>query len=347
VCETAPGRYATGLTIGGPLVRVISVSRRTDIPALYAPWFMNRVRAGYCHWVNPFGGQVYRVSLEPQDLVAAVFWTRHSGPLHKHLAELENRKLSSYFHFTITGYPRWLEPHAPRVESALESFRELSRRLGPSRVIWRYDPIILSDKTPVDYHRRRFSELAAELKGFTSSCYFSFATFYGKTQRNLAKAAQAEGAIIVQPQPSEMGLLARELADIAASNGMTLKVCSCDSLVGDGVERGSCIDAGILQRLRPDLDLGMKAAPTRDDCGCCEATDIGAFDTCTFGCSYCYANASHRAALGRRGQHDPKDSLLWRPSTLAGVDLESVARPQSKPKSRIQPRGLFDGDVGR
>ena len=328
-------------------MRVISASRRTDIPALYAKWFMNRVRDGYCHWVNPFGGQVYRVSLLPKDVAAIVFWTRYSAPLHKYLAELEERQLTSYFHFTITGYPRWLEPQAPKVESALESFRELSGCLDPSRVIWRYDPIILSDRTPADYHRERFSELSAQLKGFTSTCYFSFATFYGKTMRNLAKAAEAEGAAIFQPELAETLGLVRELADVAARRGMTLKVCSCDALVGAGVERGACIDARLLQKLRPDLYLGMKAAPTRDDCGCCEATDIGAFDTCTFGCSYCYANTSHRAAVDRRGRHDPQDTLLWRPSTLAEVDIKSVARNQAEPKSRIQPRGFFDGDVGR
>jgi len=349
VCETTPDAMLLACTMGGTLVRVISASRRTDIPALYAPWFMNRVRDGYCHWVNPFGGQVYRVSLLPEDVVAIVFWTRHSAPLHRHLAELEERGLTSYFHFTITGYPRWLEPQAPKLESALESFRELSGRLGPSRVIWRYDPIILSDRTPAVYHRERFAALAARLRGLTTSCYFSFATFYGKTQRNLGKAAQAEGATIVQPSPNGTGLLASELAVVAASNGMTLKVCSCDDLVGGGVERGSCIDREILQELRSeDLDLsGMKASPTREDCGCCEATDIGAFDTCTFGCSYCYANTSHRAAVDRRGRHDPEDTLLWRPSTLTGVDLNSIAREQAEPKSRIEPRGLFGGDVGR
>lgn len=327
-------------------MRVISASRRTDIPALYAKWFMNRVRDGYCHWVNPFGGQVYRVSLLPKDVLAIVFWTRNSRRLHKHLKELEEL-VPSYFHFTITGYPRWLEPHTPPLESALRAFHELSDTLGPSRVIWRYDPIIVSDRTPADYHRRRFAELVAELEGFTDSCYFSFATFYGKTQRNLTKAAREEGAMVARLAPEEELILARDLAEIANERGMRLKVCSCDALVGDGVERGSCIDKEILQALRPDLDLEMKAAPTRDDCGCCEATDIGAFDTCIFGCAYCYANASHRAAVERHHRHDPEDSLLWRPSTLVGVDLSTVERELAKPKSRVRPAGLFGGGACR
>ena len=310
---------------------------------------MNRVRAGFCHWMNPFGGQVYRVSLVPEDVAAFAFWTRNARPLFRHLAELDSLGFTYYFHYTINDYPRWLEPHAPRVDPAIASFEELSDRLGASRVVWRYDPILIGDRTPADYHLQRFAELAAQLKGFTSSCYFSFATFYGKTQRNLTKAALAEGAVIADPGLAEMQSVCHGMARIAAENGMTLSVCSCDALAAGGVQRGSCIDARLLQELRPDLELSMKAAPTRDDCGCCEATDIGAFDTCTFGCTYCYATTSNRAALERRGAHDPHDSLLWRPSTLAGIDLATVERRQAPPKSRIARRepNLFDAGGGR
>jgi hypothetical protein len=326
---------------------VISASRRTDIPALYSAWFMERVRHGFCHWMNPFGGQVYRVSLAPEDVVAFVFWTRNARPLSAHLDELDERGFHYYFHYTITDYPSWMEPHAPRTDRAIAALKELSGRIGASRVIWRYDPIIVGDRTPVDYHLRRFGEIAAKLRGSTTSCYFSFATFYGKTERNLAKAAEAEGATLSLPSGAETEEICRVLVDVCARNDMTLSVCSCDALVGEAVLRGSCINARILRDLRPDLDLAMKTMPTRPDCGCCEATDIGAFDTCTFGCTYCYATTSYKTAIGRRRAHDANDSILWRPSTLIGLDLATVERPAAPPGSRIVARSptLFGPDV--
>jgi Domain of unknown function (DUF1848) len=288
-------------------VRLVSASRRTDIPAFYAAWFMNRIRDGYCYWINPFGGQVCRVSLVPEDCAGIVFWTRYPAPLLGGLGNLRARGFRFYFHVTINGYERALEARNPDVANALRAFRALSDAISPARTLWRYDPILLSERTPVEYHLKTFSSLARELAGRTERCYFSFADFYGKTRRNLARA----GVRFVDPDLETKVSLVSQLKSIAEAHGIALYSCCEDSVLATGVRKAHCVD---LELLRPDLTLNPR--PTRHECGCVESVDIGAYDTCGFDCVYCYATNSWEAARERARRHDPNDPALWRPAGL-------------------------------
>jgi hypothetical protein len=304
-------------------MRIISASRRTDIPAFYARWFLNRVRAGFCHWINPFGGQVYRVSLRPEDCLAVVFWTRNPKPLLRDLDFLRQEGYRFYFHFTINGYPKAVESHNPPVFDAIATFRRLAETISPELTLWRYDPILLSEATPESYHLERFDLLSGQLEGYTRRCYFSFVDFYGKTERNLQRVEREHGLTFRRPSLEEQRRLAHQLRDIAATRGITLYSCCGDGLVGEGIEKAHCVDMDIVSRLRPELNLHLKPVPTRQDCGCVESADIGAYDTCIFGCAYCYATNSRTAAMERLQQHKPEDTVLWRPKTLQDVDLAS------------------------
>lgn len=294
-------------------VHIVSASRRTDIPAFYSRWFLNRVDAGYCHWLNPFGGQVYRVSLRPEDCLGLVFWTRYAAPMLPHLAGLRSRGFRFYFHVSITGYAEPLELHNPPLEKALAAFRALSDTISPDLTLWRYDPIVLSDVTPPEYHLERFERLAAELGGYTRRCYLSFLDNYGKTRRNLARI---ESMQFRDPDTEQRQALMRQLRDAAAVRGITLYACCEDSVAGEGVEKAHCVDLELLGG-----GAHLKRKPTREQCGCIESIDIGAYDTCRFGCAYCYATNSPEAANKRAGTHDAGDSLLWRPATLAGKEF--------------------------
>jgi hypothetical protein len=327
-------------------MRIISASRRTDIPAFYAKWFLNRVRAGFCHWINPFGGQVYRVSLRPEDCLAIVFWTRNPKPLLGQFDSLRRQGHRFYFHVTINGYPASYESHTPPVEEAIATFRELSDCVSPELTFWRYDPILLSELTPESYHLQRFEFLCRQLAGHTRRCYFSFVDFYGKTERNLRRIERENGLSFRRPSLQEQLSLAQQLRDIAALSGITLFSCCGDALVGDGIERGHCIDPEVVASLRPESRLELRAAPTRQDCGCVEATDIGAYDTCIYGCAYCYATNSRSAALRRLRAHEPDDTVLWRPASLRGLDLtkresNSPARTEPSSRPKVGQRGLF------
>lgn len=301
-------------------VRLISASRRTDIPAFYSRWLLRRLDEGYCHSINPFGGQIRRVPLRAEDTLGIVFWTRSPSPLLPHLGRLRERGYQYYFHFSLNGYPREIETNNPQTATAIRVFRKLSDEISPARVFWRYDPIVLSDRTPPEWHLARFEHLSRELEGFTQRCSFSFVDWYGKTARNLAAAGRAHGIAFVQPEIAVRRELARSLAAIAAARGITLYSCCEDDLVGGGIEKARCVDSAL-------FGYSGRFAPTRADCGCVESTDIGAYDTCVFGCAYCYATNSRKAALARMGSHDPEDTVLWRPATLKGKDLAELEWP--------------------
>jgi hypothetical protein len=157
---------------------IISASRRTDIPAFYSDWFMNRVREGYFYRVNPFNSnQISGFSLKPEDVDAICFWTKNPRPLKQHLDELDERGLNYYFQFTLNPYDQTFEPHVPSLEERIATFQELAGHIGPQRVVWRYDPVILSSDTPVPWHQEQVEQIAAQLKSATRRMVFSFCDF--------------------------------------------------------------------------------------------------------------------------------------------------------------------------
>lgn len=296
--------------------RIISASRRTDIPAFYARWFLRRIEAGFAEWIRPFGGGIDRVSLRPEDTLAIVFWTRNPAPLLPALGDLRAAGYVFYVLFTITGYPKALESHGLPLDLSIRRLRDLAARAGPERVIWRYDPIVVSTATPPAYHLARFDEIAGAIEGATARAVISFADFYGKTRAGFDRASMEHGITFRDPGREERREIALQLRDIAARRWMSLSACCEDDLVGEGIGKAHCVDIDIVRSLLPDggIDEGTFARrPTREGCGCTESIDIGAYDTCPAGCIYCYATRSRAAALARLREHDPADAMLWRP----------------------------------
>jgi DNA repair photolyase len=170
---------------------IISASRRTDLPAFYSEWLMNRLRAGFCLVPNPMNpGQVPRISLSPPEVEAIVFWTKDPRPLLQHLPEIEAMGHRYYFQFTLNAYPRELEPHAPSMQEAVDAFARLSAIVGPHRCLWRYDPIILTSLTDIDYHRARLDHLCAQLSGLTGRVTVSVVDFYRKAEKRWQQEQQ-------------------------------------------------------------------------------------------------------------------------------------------------------------
>lgn len=318
-------------------MRVISASRRTDIPAFYSRWLLARLRAGYAHTFNPFSAEVYRVGLTPAEVVALALFTREPRPMLRHLPGMLADGYRVYAHVTVNGYPRLLEPRSPWLPRAEEAVRRLGEVLGRENVVWRYDPIVLTDETPEAWHVARFAGIAERLEGAVGECYVSFVDRYRKTERNLA-------AVGVAPRwddvPRQL-VLARELHGIAATHGIEMRGCCEDSLGEAGVAPGACLDRERVRAMRPDLDLRLRGGATRAGCGCCESTDIGVYGTCGFGCAYCYATESPAEGLRGLREHDPSDSMLWRPAELRGVDLDAIAKPAREADVRGAEPRLF------
>jgi len=291
--------------------QVISVSRRTDVPAWYADWFMNRVRAGFAQYRNPFGGQMHEVSLRPDDVMAFVFWSRNYALLLPYLPELDERGYNSYFHCTLTDYGAPLEPHAPPTEQVIETFHALANRYSPKYMLWRFDPIIFSENMPPEGILERFGRLAGKLKGATERCYISLVDPYQKVQKNVASLIKQGWWGEEPPEVEVIQAFAAQLAAIAQRNGITLHAC-CETVFSgiDGIQQAHCVDPLLLAQLFPQKFHALRAAPTREGCGCFASRDIGAYDTCVHGCVYCYANASHAKALARFNAHDPQRPYL-------------------------------------
>jgi DNA repair photolyase len=292
-------------------MQIISASRRTDIPAFYSDWFMNRIRAGYAVFKNPFSGQPVQVDLNPDAVHSIVFWTKDAAPLVPHLPELERRGYGYTVLYTITAAPQIYEPQVPVAIESCEVFKCLVEHTSPRHISWRFDPILISSHTPPDYWLERFSTLAQSLAGHTDRCITSFAQFYGKVKRRLKLLEEAEGITFSDPSLAEKRHLLQQMAAIADGHGISLQVCCDDTLVGEGVEKAHCVDGTRLAKLFPDKPAINKLNPTRDECGCTDSRDIGAYDTCAHGCVYCYANTSPKMVAKNAAQHDPHgDSLI-------------------------------------
>lgn len=290
---------------------IISASRRTDIPAFYSDWFMNRIRAGQVSWANPFNGRRIDTSLMPEDVAAIVFWSKNYAPLLPHLDELDDRGFHAIFHYTITGLPTEFEPNVPDFSETVSSVRLLADRYSPDAIIWRYDPIILSNITPKDYHLPRFRELASALEGSTKQCYFSFPTLYAKTVRSFKRLQQETGIEVrVDISEDEKYEIAEQLSSIASEFAIKMYSCCNESLVRGSILKGTCVDNELLMRLYPDTVSSKSIRKTRKECGCFESKDIGAYDTCPHGCVYCYANCNKKVAEDRFQHHDPSAESL-------------------------------------
>jgi transcriptional regulator len=301
---------------------IISASRRTDIPAFYAKWFINRAREGYCTVPNPIDHrQVALISLKPQDVEVIVFWTRNPAPLFPYLDELDTLGFHYYFQYTLLKNPRELDEKGPGFEQSLNTFQQLSERIGSSRVIWRYDPIVFTERTGMSFHLEAYEEIARKLKGFTNRSVISIMDFYQKTQKRIKKLEKQGITIhdIQDPPGDRFAALMHALVKSANENGMELVSCAEElELSTYGIKPGKCIDDEYIEKVF-GIEVAHKKDPgQRKACGCVMSRDIGMYDSCPFGCQYCYATSNFERARLNHSQHDPKS-----PSLLGWYDAES------------------------
>lgn len=283
---------------------ILSVSRRTDIPAFYWEWFLNRIQAGFVDVRNPMNiHQVSRINIRPEVVDCIVFWTKNAGNIIPHLDQLKDYKY--YFQYTINSYNKLIEENVPLKKDVIENFRSLSEIIGPNRVIWRYDPILLTNMIDVEYHIRYFEELAKRLKGYTNRCVISFVDLYKKTVSNTRELMMNE------PTDIEMHFLAHNLSSIAKEYGMEIASCSESiDLDFDGVRHGCCIDRNLIEEIVGYKIDVKKDKNQRKECGCVESVDLGAYNTCLHACKYCYANFNNMKAQTLSKMHNPLSTLL-------------------------------------
>jgi DNA repair photolyase len=292
---------------------IVSASRRTDIPAFYAAWFMNRVAAGSCEVPNPYHHEKRSVvSLRPEDVDCFVFWTRHPSGLVPRLPELSERGYRWYFLFTLLDYPGSFEPYSPSFERRLELLRSAAELTPPGGVVWRYDPIIVSSATPVGFHLETFSRIAAALEGTVNRVVVSFLDVYRKTARGLAELAR-EGVVVSseEEQRAAAPRLLPGMAEISRRHGMEIQSCAENGeLARYGVVAGKCIDDALILSLHGISVPATKDSGQRSACRCVQSRDIGVYDSCIHGCRYCYATTSRERALETFRKHQPGEAAI-------------------------------------
>jgi len=284
---------------------IISASRRTDIPACYADWFYQRIREGFVLTRNPMRfHQVSKVILTPNTVDGIVFWTKNPAPMMERLNEIQ--LYTYYFQFTLTSYGKDMEPNVPiKSGNVIPTFQRLSEMIGSDSVIWRYDPILISEKYTMDYHMEYFYEIARHLKGYTGKCIISFVDRYRNTESNLNSIGLQE------MNDTNKRRLAESLSQTARGFGMTIDTCAEEiDLATYGIGHARCVDADLLGKLRGNPLKAAKDKNQRLNCGCDASVDIGMYNTCKNGCKYCYANYDKRALNNAADSHDPTSPLL-------------------------------------
>ncbi len=281
---------------------ILNTGSRTDIPAYYSNWFYNRIREGFVYERNPFSpSQVTSYLLDPCVIDACVFCTKNPAPMMERLSLLS--PFDTFWFVTITPYGQDVEPFVPPTDQAIRTFRQLSALVGPGRISWRYDPVFLTDKYSLSFHMEVFHRMAGMLAGYTDQCVVSFIDLYEKTKRNF------KGVTGVTPE--EQDLLISSFSETASKYGLQIHLC-CEnaSLVRSHVDAGGCLSKAVLeQALDCRLDVPKRKA-ARSECTCLLGADIGAYNTCSHGCLYCYANYDRETVLRNRKLHNPGSPLL-------------------------------------
>ena len=318
---------------------IVSASRSTDIPAFYADWFFNRLKNGYSAWINPFNGVKSYVSYE--DVRFIVFWSKNPKPLLKHLSYLRERGINCYIQYTLNDYiSEKLEMGVPSLKDRIDTFKRLSDYLGKDKIIWRFDPLILTDRISVDDLIDKIAVIGEQLKDYTNKLVFSFADIieYGKVRKNLENS----GVKYRNFTPGEMNYLAASLSNINKRWSLELATCAEKvDLDKYGISHNRCVDDRLMAKIAWQDDVLMKflgmevvhhfgidfgtvippdaivindtiyVIRKKDNkdkgqrllCGCAISKDVGQYNTCAHLCEYCYANAGKEAARDNYKRH--------------------------------------------
>lgn len=299
---------------------IIQTGMRTDIPAFYSKWLLNRIKEGFVLVRNPYNPiQVtrYRLTQDVVDLIA--FCTKNPAPMLPYMDALKG--YGQYWFVTITPYGKDIEPNVPDKEKVMEDFKKLSSIVGVNSMGWRYDPIFIDEKHSVKWHISEFEKMAENLSGYTKSCVISFIDIYKKVERNFPNARKVPKADRIT--------IGKAFIKIAAKYGMTIRPCAeGDELAVCGADCSGCMTVNTFETaLHAHLDVPKRKSNQRNgQCACLLGVDIGAYDTCGHLCKYCYANANAALVKENMRKHDPISPFLLGKSMPGDVIHEAQQR---------------------
>ena len=277
---------------------ILMVSGRTDVIAFYTPWFINRYQEGYIDVRNPFNRKmISRINFD--DVDAILFCTKNPKPILPYLKDIKKPKL---FHITLTPYLKDIEPNLPPKKEIINSIKEVSKIVGDEFTYVRYDPIFINNKYTIDYHIKMFERMCKNLQGYIKHIIISFLDDYENVRKNIK---------VINPKSltkEDYKKIGESFSDIATKYGMTIQTCYEDeNLLEYGFIKGECLSHELAWKLTGKTNFKKWKARK---CNCVEMVDIGAYNTCSHFCKYCYANYDEKEVQNNKKMHNSTSSLL-------------------------------------
>ena len=282
---------------------IINTGQRTDIPAFYSKWFMNRIREGYVYVRNPFYPTIVtKFILDPKVVDVIGFCTKNPRPMFPYLDEL--KEYGQFWYVSITGFDSDLEPNVPPIKQVIEDFKYLSNKVGKNAVGWRYTPIIINDKYTVEYHIKTFEYIASELSQYTSLAVFGFVDIYDKLKNNHPEIKEVNKDDVIK--------IAKAFNSIAKKYNLDLRLCSKEKWLKEyGIDVEGCMRLEDYERsISTKLDVKSKMQARKGYCACYLSNDIGSYNSCLHLCSYCYANGNKNKVIENYKNHYDDSPLL-------------------------------------
>ncbi len=308
---------------------ILFASGRTDIPAFYSKWFINRIHAGFVDVRNPYHRQqVSRYRLDPQSVDCLVFCTKNPEPMIQYLNELDS--FGKYFFVTITPYGKEIEPNVPEKSAVINSFINLSEKTGKEKVCWRYDPIFIDSTYTAAFHIRSFRAMCQKLAGYTERCIISFVDLYEKTKKNFPELKEVS--------EEDQKFIAGAFSSIAREFGITVESCAEKlDLSSAGIKPGACISIETIERATGLIIKEGKIQKLRQYCNCLPSRDIAHYNCCPHLCKYCYANYDSRIVAKNFKLHNPDSSFL-----IGGPETDDIITEVKQESFRDYQPKLFN-----
>lgn len=280
---------------------ILNTGGRTDTVNYFSEWLLNRFAAGYAYSRNPFHPDVVnRIDLNPETIDVVEFCSKNYRPILSRLHEITER-FNCHFHYTITAYDKDIEPNVLGIDESIETLRDLSAQVGKEKIIWRYDPVLLTGKYTIERHFATFDYMAGRIAPYVSRCVFSFVVWYKKL--HLPELQPISG--------QQKELIAKGLGEMAAKRHLYIQTCGTkESYEQYGIHHSGCMTRAVYEH---SLGLHFKKVAERGNrpgCRCMESRGLGDYNTCLNGCRYCYANYDHEKARENYRLHDPESPLM-------------------------------------
>lgn len=304
---------------------ILSVSRRSDIPAFYSKWLVERLKNGVIERVNPMNPlQVTRLMFEPHDINAVVLWTKNPAAFMEHVEELTDMGYRLRFLFTLNSYPEYAEPGLNSLEERIELFRELGKKLGKSSVAWRYDPVIFSNSFTAVWHLEQVAKIWKGIEGSTDRLIMSFYDSYRAPDKRMRKSSEFRE---VYRRETSRVMFLKKVNMMFKDTDVKLSLCAQgEDMADQGIMNGPCIDGREISET-----YGIKTTKRRDKsqrnlCLCTESFDIGAYDTCRYSCIYCYADRRGDISVPHEYKHDPQAPSLIPYKPEAKITIKDIRK---------------------